>query len=350
MRTGAIATFIAVTVAALAVRADKVVLVAGGGVGRDGAPATRAQLKAPFGVAHDAAGRLLIVEHAHALRAIDPAGRITTVAGDGTKGDNGDKGPATAARFNAPHALAVGADGTIYVADTLNHRVRAIDPKTNVITTFAGTTKGYSGDGGPAAKAQFSGIYCITLNPTKDGMLVTDLDNRRVRAIDLKSGVVSPVAGNGKKGVPTDGSTATEAPLFDPRAAAMDSKGNVYVLERGGHALRRVDPAGKIQTLLAGPKVAKGPSELAGPKHLWIDRDDNVIIADTDHHRIVKWVAADRKLVPVAGTGTKGAGGVGGPSDQLQLNQPHGVYLDDKGTLYIADSVNDRVLRIEQGG
>src|SRR5688572_27283626 len=131
MRAGAIVALVTMTIAALAARADKVVLVAGGGVGRDGAPATRAQLKSPFGVAHDAAGRLLIVEHAHALRAIDPAGRIMTAAGDGTKGDNGDNGLATAARFNAPHALAVGADDTIYVADTLNHRVRAIDPKTN---------------------------------------------------------------------------------------------------------------------------------------------------------------------------------------------------------------------------
>jgi sugar lactone lactonase YvrE len=179
---------------------------------------------------------------------------------------------------------------------------------------------------------------------------VTDLDNRRIRAIDLKSGVVSLVAGSGKKGVPGDGADAADAPLFDPRAAAMDSKGNVYVLERGGHALRVVDPAGKIRTLVAGPKGPKAQGELAGPKHLCIDRDDNVIIADTDHHRIVKWVAADRKLVPVAGTGTKGTGGIDGPSDQLQLNQPHGVYLDSKGALYIADSLNDRVLMIEQGG
>jgi DNA-binding beta-propeller fold protein YncE len=336
--------------AAVCAGADKVVLVAGGGVGRDGAPAIRAQLDSPFGVAHDLQGRLLIVEYSSAVRAIEQHGQLVTIAGDGTKGDAGDNGPATAARLNSPHALTVGGDGTIYVADSLNHRIRRIDPTTNVISTCAGTTRGYSGDGGPAAKAQFSGIYCITLNPAKTRMVVTDLDNRRIRVIDLKTGRVELVAGNGKKGMPPDGVLAVGAPLVDPRAAAMDSKGNVYILERGGDALRVVDPAGRITTLIAGPKEARGEKVLAGPKHLCIDRDDNVIIADTDHHRIVKWDVAAGKLLPVAGTGTKGTAGVGGPPDKLQLNQPHGVYLDEQGALYIADSMNNRVLKIEQGG
>ncbi len=252
------------------------------------------------------------------------------------------------AKVNSPHAIAVGADGTIYVADTLNHKIKRIDPATGVITTFAGTTKGYSGDNGPAARAQFSGIYCISFNPAKDKMVVTDLDNRRVRLIDMKSGLVSGVAGNGEKGLPKDGADAARAPLVDPRAATMDSKGNVYILERGGHALRVVDPAGKIKTLVAGPKGPKGPKVLSGPKHLCIDGDDNVIIADTDNHRIVKWLAAEAQLVVIAGTGMKGTGGVGGAPEQLQLNQPHGVYLDREGVLYICDSMNNRVLRIEK--
>lgn len=330
-------------------RADKIVLVAGG-VGRDGAPAINAQLHQPFGVAEDARGRLLVVEYAHALRAIKEQGQLMTVAGDGTAGDGGDGGPASAARFHSPHSLAVGGDGAIYVADTLNHRIRRIDPQTDVVTTFAGTTKGYAGDGGPAAKAQFNGIYCIALNPAKDKMVVTDLENRRIRLIDVKSGVVALVAGNGKRGVPADGAVAVDAPLFDPRAAAMDSKGNVYVLERGGHALRVVDREGKIRTLIAGPKDARGEKTLAGPKHLCVDRADDVIIADTDHHRIVKWLAGEGKLVAVAGTGTKGTAGVGGPPDKVQLNQPHGVYVDGQGVLYIADSLNDRVLKVERGG
>jgi sugar lactone lactonase YvrE len=233
----------------------------------------------------------------------------------------------------------VGADGVVYIADSLNHKVRAIDPATGVIRTFAGTSKGYWGDGGPAAKAQFSGIYCISFNPAKDKMVVTDLENRRVRLIDMKGGAVSLVAGNGKKGVPTDGAVASDAPLVDPRAATMDSKGNVYLLERGGHALRVVDTAGKIRTLIP-------PGTIKGPKHLCVARNDDVIVADTDNHRIVKWLAAEGKLAPFAGTGKKGTAGVGGPADKLEMNQPHGVYLDPKGELYISDSMNNRVLRI----
>jgi DNA-binding beta-propeller fold protein YncE len=299
----------------------------------------KADLAEPFGVAFDAKGNLLIIEYTSSLRALTPAGKVVTLCGDGTKGDGGDGGPATAAKLNSPHALAVGAEGVVYIADSLNHRVRAIDPKTKVITTFAGTGKGYGGDGGPAAKARFSGIYCISFNPAKDKMVVTDLDNRRVRVIDMASGVVSLVAGNGKKGVPPDGAVATDAPLVDPRAATMDAKGNVYLLERGGHALRVVDPAGKIRTLIP-------PGTIKGPKHLCVDRNDDVIIADTDNHRIVKWLAAEGKLVPLAGTGKKGAAGVGGPPEKLEMNQPHGVYLDEKGELYICDSMNNRVLRI----
>src|SRR5688572_18751002 len=153
-------------------------------------------LASPFGVEFDAKGNLLILEYTHSLRALTSKGTLVTLCGDGTKGDGGDGGPATAARLNAPHALAVGADGIVYVADSLNHRVRAIDPKSGVIRTFAGTTKGYAGDGGPAGKAQFSGVYCISFNPAKDKMVVTDLENRRVRVIDMDSGVVSLVAGN----------------------------------------------------------------------------------------------------------------------------------------------------------
>lgn len=333
---------------ALAARAEKVVLVAGG---KDAPP--QAQLKSPFGVEFDPKGNLLIVEYSSRLLSLAPDGKLTTLCGTGTKGDTGDGGPARDALLNAPHAIALDAAGNVYIADTLNHRVRRIDAATGVITTAAGSTKGYSGDGGPAAKAQFSGIYCISFNPAKDKLVITDLDNRRIRLLDIKTGTVALVAGNGQRGVPPDGAVAAQAPLADPRAAAMDSKGNVYILERGGHAMRVVDPAGKIRTLIPGPATPRGPSEIRGPKHLVIDKNDDVILTDTDHHRIVKWLAKEGKLVTLAGTGTPasakpGSAGVGGPPDQLQLNQPHGVYLATDDTLYIADSLNHRVLKIEK--
>jgi sugar lactone lactonase YvrE len=305
-------------------------------------------LNQPFGVAFDSQGRLVIVEYTHRLLAIGTDGKLTTLAGDGTRGDAGDGAAASTARFASPHSLEVGADGSIYVADSLNHRIRRIDPTSGVIATFAGTTKGYWGDGGPANKAQFSGIYCIAFNPDKSRMVVTDLENRRIRAIDMATKTVSLIAGNGTRGVPADGTAAVSAPLVDPRAAAMDSRGNVYLLERNGHAMRVVDRAGTIRTLIPGPAEPSGRKTLAGPKHLCIDSHDDVIIADTDNHRIVKWLAAEGRLIPLT-TGGKGAGGIGGPLEKLQLNQPHGVYLDPHGVLYISDSMNNRVLRVDRG-
>src|SRR4051812_25037720 len=199
------ACVIVMAMALTAGAAERVVLVAGGGDGGEGSLASEAKLLSPFGVEHDGQGRLLIVEFSSRLQAIDREGKLITIAGDGTKGDAGEGGPAARAKVNSPHAIAVGADGAIYVADTLNHKIKRIEPKSGLITTFAGTTKGFGGDGGPAARAQFSGIYCVSLNPAKDKMVVTDLDNRRVRVIDMKSGVGGGVGGEGGGGGPGGG-------------------------------------------------------------------------------------------------------------------------------------------------
>ena len=185
-------------------------------------------------------------------------------------------------------------------------------------------------------------------------MYLADLDNRRVRAVDLKTGIVGAVAGNGKRGVPPDGAEATMAPLVDPRAVAADANGNVYILERSGHALRVVDAKGRIRTVAGTGKAGATGDDgearqalLNGPKHLCIDLDGNVIIADTENHLIRKVLAKDGKIIRMAGTGKKGHGGLGGDPLQAELSQPHGVFVDRSGTLYIADSSNDRVLKIE---
>jgi sugar lactone lactonase YvrE len=254
------------------------------------------------------------------------------------------------------HSLAVLPRGDIFVADTLNNRIRKFDPKTGLIHAFAGTgTKGFSGDGGPAEKAEFGGVYCVALDPSREQLYVADLDNRRIRKIDLKTNVVSTVAGNGRKGVPADGTDAVNAPLVDPRAVAADAKGNIYILERGGHALRVVDDRGKIRTVAGTGKVGAtgdgGDARLAtfnGPKHLCVDRDGNVLIADTENHLIRKYLPAEGKVVRVAGTGKPGTAGVGGPPDKVELHQPHGVQVDASGTIYIADSTNNRILKIER--
>jgi sugar lactone lactonase YvrE len=319
----------------------------------------QAGLVEPFGIEFDRAGNAYVVELSggRVIRA-DHQGRVSTLAGVlKEKGAVGDGGPAASARFNGMHSLAIGPYDDIFVTDTWNKKVRKIDAKTGVISTFAGTGEaGYSGDGGPAGKATFGGIYCAAFDPKKEKLYLADLDNRRVRVIDLKSGVVNLVAGNGKKGVPRDGDDAKTSPLVDPRAVAADAKGNVYILERSSHALRVVDSAGKIRTVVgangkAGNSGDGGDARSAtmnGPKHLCVDRGGNVIIADSENHVIRKYTPATGRIERVAGTGNRGRRGVGGAANQVELDRPHGVTVHPDGTLYIVDSENHRVLRVVQ--
>jgi len=334
--------------------AEKLVLVAGGGTGGDGT-VNEAKLNSPFGVQFDQQGTLYIVEmDGHTLRKLTLDGQLLTVAGTGVKGHTGDGGPATNAQLNGPHSLAIGRDGNIYLADTFNHVVRHYEPKTTVIKTVVGTgVAGFAGDGGPATKCQFNELYTALFNKTGDKLYLVDLQNRRIRCWDMKSDLVTTVAGNGQKGVPHDGELAVNAPLVDPRALALDSQDNLYILERSGHALRVVSPDGKIKTVAGtgkkGGVTADGPAmaaTLSGPKFLWCAKDDTVLIADSDNHCIRRYLPKGGTLVRVVGTGKAGNGGLNGPPLEAQLNQPHGIYEAPDGTLYISDSSNNRVLKI----
>ena len=336
--------------------AAKIELVAGGGAKDGDAPATECKLREPFGVEFAPDGAMVIVEmvSGNRLLRVDKAGKLTVLAGTGLKGFAGDGGPAKAAQFNGPHNLAIAPDGTIYIADSWNYRIRAIDPKTQEIRTIAGTgKKGYNGDGIPAATADFSTIIQIALAPDAKHLYVADIENRRVRRIDLAKGTVETVAGNGQKGMPKDGEDAKTQPLSDPRGVVPAADGSFYVLERGGHSLRRVDPAGKIKTLVGTGKQGMsgdgGPGLAAtmnGPKHLCMDRDGTVIIADAENHVIRRFDPKTGTISRVAGTGKKGTAGVGGDPLACELNRPHGVTVAPDGTLYITDSYNDRILRI----
>ncbi len=184
-------------------------------------------------------------------------------------------------------------------------------------------------------------------------LYVADLDNRRIRRIDLRMGIVATVAGNGTKGAPADGAEARSAPLVDPRAVALDQRGNVYILERGGHALRVVGRSGKIRTVAgdgqpgdSGDGGDARHARLNGPKHLCVDAQGNVLIADTENHRIRVYRPEDKTIQKLAGTGRKGANGLGGPPADAELSQPHGVTIGPGGIVYIADSSNNRILKI----
>lgn len=320
-----------------AAAADRLVLVADG-------------LRTPFGMDFRD-GRLVVAEFGgHRVITLGPDGTTTVLAGTGKKGFA--DGPATMAEFNSPHNLAVGPDETIYVADTLNHRVRKIDPNTGAVTTIAGGEKGFAGDDGPAKDARFNETYHVALESGGNGLLVCDLGNRRIRRIDLAAGTIATVAGNGKKGVPADGSVATEAPLVDPRAVAADKAGRLWILERSGNALRVVE-GGKIRTVAGtGEKGFAGDggpalkARLDGPKFVWVDPAGDVLIADTNNHCVRKYRVKDGTIARVAGTGKKGTGEPGGSTLDTALNEPHGVAVGPDRTLYVADSLNGRVLKL----
>jgi DNA-binding beta-propeller fold protein YncE len=317
-----------------------------------------AGLNEPFAVDFDAAGNAYIAEMGgNRVSLLDRSGTLRVFAGTGEKGFGGDGGPAARALFNGPHHLLVGPDGRLYVADTFNNCVRAIDLRTGVVTRVAGTgEKGFFGDGGPATRAKFGGVFSIAF---RGGLLYAcDLDNRRVRAIDLATGMVSTVAGNGQKGIPRDGGDALSEPLVDPRAIAVDSKGNLYVCERGGHALRVVDPSGKIRTVAGtgepGFSGDGGPARearLNGPKHISVDPHGDVLITDTENHAIRLYSPRDGTIRRVAGTGQAGLAGLPGPAEKIELNRPHGAQTHPAtGALYVSDSENHRVIRIDPPG
>ena len=279
----AIAMTLLLILTLLAPAAEKVSVLASG------------ELKEPFAIDWDKSGNAYISEMGgNRISLLDKAGKLSVYAGTGEKGLSGDGGPAAKAQFNGPHHLMFGPDGDLYVADTFNNCVRKIDLKSGMVTRVAGTgKKGYSGEGGPATAAEFGGCFCLALDPKGERLFICDLDSRRIRAVVLKTGITVTVAGNGQKGAPKDGEDAKTQPLVDPRAVAADSKGNVYILERGGHALRVVDAAGKIRTVagtgkggLSGDGGPALQAQMNGPKHLSCDKDDNVLIADTESHAV----------------------------------------------------------------
>ncbi len=299
-------------------------------------------LSNPFGIDFDSRGNLYIVELGGGrVHRLDSAGELTQISGDGSKGYAGDGGPAATATFNGMHNCAVTSDDQLLIADSWNHCVRSIDLGSGAIETIAGTgNEGFSGDGGPAKGATFNFVMCISLSPDKKTLHITDLKNLRVRNMDLQTGVVTTVAGNGAKGVPTDGSRAVDSPLVDPRAAASDADGNLYVLERGGNALRVVRGDGSIHTIAGnGQKGYRdGPAmkaQFGSPKHLCTDPNGNVYIADDLNGAIRKYDPQTSQVTTVLGRG------VGHP--YVRLSHPHGVCYH-KGVLYVVDSGNSRIL------
>lgn len=294
----------------------------------------RQPMNEPFGVDFDRAGNWYIVEHkGERILRVAKDGRVSVFAGTGEAGRAGDGGPAAQAKFFDPHGIALTRNSSVmYVADTRNNLVRRIDMKTGTITTIAGSgAEGFSGDDGPAVKATFKGTFGIALGPGDKTLYIADLGNKRIRKVDLRSGIVTTVAGGADK------------PLLDPRAVAVDSKGRVYILERNGNALRVLERTGAMRTV-AAPETMQPP--MKGPKHICVDGKDRVVIADAEIHLIRRYDPRTGRTVILAGTGQRGIAVNANDPLQSELNRPHGVFVNRAGELYIVDSYNHRILRM----
>ncbi len=321
------------------------------GYSGDGGPAASALLSEPFMCAFDAGGNLYAAEAMnHCIRRVDrETGVIVTIAGTGALGYSGDGGPATTATFNQPYSLQVDANGDVYVVDRLNYVIRKIDASSGIISTVAGTGEsGYGGDGGPATAAQFREPNDCFLDG-KGGLLIADVQDQRIRRLDLASGIITTFAGNGAKERSGDGLSATEASILGARAVCMDGSGNTFIAEREGNGIRRVDVNGVMSTLAGtgefGYTGDGGPALAAtwgGPKAIRCDHAGNLLVVDTENHAIRSIDPATGIVTTIAG-GRLGWEGDGGPAVQAGMDRPHGADVDAVGNIYIADSNNHRV-------
>jgi sugar lactone lactonase YvrE len=306
--------------------------------------AASSSVKEPFGIDFDKRGAMYIVELTSGrLLRRDPNGELVKLSEHDKKGYSGDGGPVGDAFFDGPHNCVVTSDDALLVADSWNHCVRRVDLKTLTTQTIIGTgTEGFSGDDGPAKSATFNFLMCIELDPAKRTLHIADLKNYRIRNVDLETGIVVTVAGNGKKGVPQDGDQAVSAPLVDPRAAASDNAGNLYVLERNGNALRVVRSDGTIHTVAGNGKKgfrdgAALEAEFGSPKHLCCDPTGNVYIADDLNGAIRKYNPKTGQVTTLLGQGH------GDP--RIKLEHPHGVRWHESA-LYALDTGHNRIFKL----
>ena len=332
--------------------------VAGTGTPGDGGAATSALLAAPFGIAVDALGNIFIADtYDHRIRRVDPIGVITTVAGTGAAGSGGDNGAATSAQLTNPFGVAVDAPGNVYIADTSNNRIRRVDTA-GVITTVAGTgATGGAGDNGPAIIAELHAPFGVAVDAVGN-IFIADSLNHRIRRVAATTGVITTVAGIGTPGGGGDNGVATSAELNLPNGVAIDTLGNIYIADTANHRIRRVDAVTRVITTVAGNGTLGdggdgGPAtsaQLKSPYGVAVDGAGNIFIADKDNQRIRRVDAVTRNIATVAGMPSSGFGGDGGAATDAPLNSPHGVAVDALGNFFIADKDNESIRRVDGMG
>jgi sugar lactone lactonase YvrE len=264
------------------------------GYSGDGGPSERAQLNYPWGVAVDSDKNLYIADaDNHRIRKIDSKGIISTVAGNGIPGTEGDSGVATSAQLNLPNGVAIDKVGNLYISEAGNHVVRKVDANTQTIIKIAGTlgVAGFSGDGGHAVEAKLNNPKRIVV--TNDGIVyITDKGNHRIRKIDTK-GIITTIVGNGVANFGGDDGPALGAQLNSPSDIAIDNTGTLYIVDTNNHRIRKVDKATNIITTLAGSVAGFGgdngqavSAQFNTPDGIAISGEGHLLIADSGNHRV----------------------------------------------------------------
>jgi hypothetical protein len=339
------------------------------GFGGDGGSASNALLYHPQGVAVYANNLYIADFDNNRIRKISSDGTISTVAGNGTGGFSGDGGPATAAQLNGPTGVAIDSSGNFYIADSNNCRIRKVTKTAGTISTIAGNgIEGFSGDGGPATAAQIPYLRGVAV--FGNNVYFADADNNRIRMVS-GAGTINTVAGNGTAGFGGDGGPATAAALLYPMKVAVDSAGNLFVADTYNFRIREVTTSGIINTV-AGNGLPNGFSgdggpataaQLNYPTDVFVDSVGNLYISDSENYRI-RVVTTSGIISTVAGNGTAGFSGDGGPATAAQINSPMAIavdfyrnndsytitpaaqFYDDDGNhlkIYIADSEDNRI-------
>jgi len=322
----------------------------------DGGLATNAHIHGPSGVSFDAQGNLYIADtYNNRIRKVNAStGIITTIAGNGIGGFSGDGGAATAARINLPTDVITDPQGNVYIADYANNRIRKVNAVTGIITTVAGNGQlGYNGDGGAATAARIQWPQEITLD-AQNNLYIADAPNHRVRKVNASTGIIATVAGIGTAGYSGDGGLATAAQLNFPTGVAIDSQGNLHIADMSNNRIRKVNATTGIITTIAGngvqgywgDGVPAISSILYWPASLSFDAQDNIYITDYWNNRLRRINPSTGIITTLAGVGFSGSAGDGGLSTSAQLFRPKDAIVDVQGNIYIADTDNSRIRKL----
>jgi len=331
------------------------------GFSGDGGPAVSAQFNRAYHIAVDAAGNLYIPDSAnHVIRKVDTSGIITTVAGiPGVESSlfipSGDGGPATSATLRYPTSVAFDSEGNMYIAEYGYERVRKVDTS-GIITTVAGSitgASGYSGDGGPATSALLRGPMDVAVD-SAGNLYIAEVFNHVIRKVDQTTGIISTVAGTGTPGFSGDGGPADLAQLNNPYSIDFDGSGNLYIADRNNNRVRKVDASGNISTVAgtgtAGYSGDGGPATAAdmySPTGLAAGDDGTLYVVELGNN-IVRKISPAGIITTIAGTGgVPGDSGDGGPATSAELRAPIGIDLDHDGSLYVSDYGNSKIKKLE---